>query len=180
MKWRSKIAVVLIAAACRTAAPVEGMPRNFGIVEEGKIYRGAQPSSGEIANLQRRGIRTIVKLNSTDLEAERATASAHGIRLIEVPLDARTAGTSKSCEKVERAYAAITDPRNWPVYVHCQHGRDRTGFLVGLYRERVQSWTFEQVSEELSRYGHGAQMRLVFPNISNALANRYQACATAR
>lgn len=177
MKWRSAITILLIAASCRTAAPVPGMPRNFGIVEEGKLYRGAQPSAGEIENLYRRGVKTIVKVNRKDLEAERSAASKLGIRLIEVPLDARTAGTSSACREVQRAYDAIADPLNWPVYVHCDHGRDRTGFLAGLYRERVQGWTFDQVSEELSHYGHGAQMRIVFPNISGSLADHYQACA---
>ena len=178
MKSRSATAavVLLLATACRTAAPVAGMPQNFGVVDEGKIYRGAQPSASEIEALRRRGIRTIVKLSAKDVDMERIATSRLGIRIVEVPLHARTVGTSKACAGVERAYAAMTDPANWPVYVHCDHGRDRTGFLVGLYRERAEEWTFEQVSDELSRYGHGTPMRIVLPNISNSLADRYRAC----
>ena len=183
MKLRSTLAaIVLVAAACATATapPVKGLPKNFGVVEEGKLYRGSQPSYDEIENLYRRGVRTIVKLNTADLEAERSATGEMGIRLMEIPLNARTVGTASSCEAVERAYAAITDPLNWPVYVHCDHGRDRTGFLVGLYRERAQGWTYEQVSEELARYGHDSKMRLVFPNITHALADHYHVCAAAR
>jgi len=33
---------------------------------------------------------------------------------------------------------------NLPVFVHCQHGADRTGCMIGLYRVKVQSWKFEQ------------------------------------
>lgn len=176
--WRSAVAVVVFLTACATATapPVQGLPPNFGVVEEGKLYRGAQPTAGEIENLYRRGVKTIVKLNQKDLEMERLAVSELGIRLIEVPLNARTAGTSRSCAEVERAYQAISDPMNWPVYVHCDHGRDRTGFLVGLYRERVQGWTFASVSEELARYGHDRMMRLVFPAITRSLADHDHAC----
>jgi len=110
------------------------------------------------------------------VEMERSATGEFGIRLFEIPLNARTVGTSKSCADVERAYQAISDPMNWPVYVHCDHGRDRTGFLAGLYRERVQGWTFAQVSEELARYGHDARMRFVFPSISRSLADHDHAC----
>jgi protein tyrosine/serine phosphatase len=177
-RWRSGIAIVVFLSSCATATapPVKGLPTNFGVVEEGKLYRGAQPTADEIENLYRRGVKTIVKLNEGDLEMERSATSELGIRLIEIPLNARTVGTSKSCAEVERAYQAITDPLNWPVYVHCEHGRDRTGFLVGLYRERVEGWTFASVSEELARSGHDRKMRLVFPAISRSLADHDHAC----
>lgn len=182
MKWRSAVAVALFAFACRTATapPVAGLPRNFGVVEEGKIYRGSQPNADEMENLYRHGVRTVVKLNLTDIEQERSETSEYGIRLMEFPLSAWTVGTSKSCEMVERAYEAMSNPLNWPVYVHCDHGRDRTGFLVGLFRERVEGWTFAQVSDELARYGHDRKMRLLFPSIAHALADHFHACAAAR
>ncbi len=182
MKWRNAIVIVLVASACATTSvpPVPGLPKNFGIVEEGKVYRGAQPTADEIENLFRRGVKTIVKLSVSDLEMERSATAELGIRLMEIPLNARDVGTSKSCAEVERAYEAISDPLNWPVYVHCDHGRDRTGFLVGLYRERVEGWTWKQVSDELARYGHDTKMRVVLPHVSNALADHYHVCVAAR
>ncbi|GAC1439455.1 MAG: hypothetical protein NVSMB68_10990 [Thermoanaerobaculia bacterium] len=178
MTWRNVLAISLLAASCATtsAPPVIGLPRNFAVVEEGKVLRGAQPTAAEIENLSRRGVRTIVKFNANDLDMERSVTSQLGIRLIEIPLNARTVGTSRSCDGVERAYAAMTDPMNWPVYIHCEHGRDRTGFMAGLYRERVQGWTWPQVSDELARFGHDAKMRLVFPHISRSLADHVRAC----
>jgi len=178
---RNALIALLLATACATATapPVPGLPKNFGVVEEGKIYRGSQPTAEEIEDLKHNGVKTIVKLNTADLEMERAKTGELGMRLMEIPLNARNVGTSKSCADVERAFEAMTDPINWPVYVHCDHGRDRTGFLVGLYRERAQGWTYQSVSEELEKYGHGKQMRLVLPNITKALADRYQACHAA-
>ena len=175
MKWLSA-AFLVLAVACRTAAPVPGMPVNFGVVEEGKIYRGAQPAAADLESLHRLGIRTVLKLN-TGADEERTQASRLGIRLIEVPLIARRVGTSRACAEVERAYAAMVDPANWPVYVHCEHGRDRTGFLIGLYRERALGWSFAQVRHELSKYGHDRRMHLVLPAISRSLADGYRVCA---
>ena len=180
MQWRSAIAFTIVLSGCATATapPVKGLPVNFGIVEEGKLFRGAQPTADEIENLYRRGVKTIVKLNVADVEMERSATGEFGIRLFEIPLNARTVGTSKSCADVERAYQAISDPMNWPVYVHCDYGRDRTGFLVGLYRERLEGWTFPQVRDELARYGHDNKMRLVFPAISRSLADHYHPCSS--
>jgi tyrosine-protein phosphatase SIW14 len=162
--------LLMTLAACRTAAPLPGLPANFGVVEEGKIYRGAQPGPGELTELQKRfGIRTIVKLNPTGLDAEGAEAAGLGMRLIYVPLNAASVGRPRSCPEVERAYAAVRDPANWPLYVHCTHGRDRTGFLVGLFREREQRWSFARVREELAHYGHAGLIRLALPNITAAL-----------
>ncbi|HWS73378.1 MAG TPA: tyrosine-protein phosphatase, partial [Thermoanaerobaculia bacterium] len=143
MSRRALLAFALILlAACRTASGPDGLPPNFGIVEEGKIYRGAQPTAASIEALARRGIRTIVKLNGASVAEEESAAARLGIRMLTVDLDARTVGTASSCGDVERAYEAMTDPRNWPVYIHCTHGRDRTGFLVGLYRERAEQWPY--------------------------------------
>lgn len=35
-----------------------------------------------------------------------------------------------------------------PVYLHCRAGRERTGFMVAVYRMRVQGWSFERAYKE--------------------------------
>lgn len=171
--WRSRFAVamtVALALGCATAHRPDGMPANFGAVDEGRIYRGAQPTPVELEALAKRGVKTIVKLNTKRRSEELQAAARLGMKVIEVRLNAHTVGRAAACAAVERAYAAMTDPANQPVFVHCDHGRDRTGFLVGLYRERAEAWPFAQVERELAQYGHDAKLRLVFPNITGALA----------
>lgn len=34
------------------------------------------------------------------------------------------------------------------LYVHCKHGVDRTGFMIAVYRMKVQNWTYERAEEE--------------------------------
>jgi len=35
-----------------------------------------------------------------------------------------------------------------PLFFHCRHGRERTGFLAAVYRMQVQKWPFEKAYEE--------------------------------
>jgi protein tyrosine/serine phosphatase len=181
--WRSQALVamtVVLALGCATAPRrADGLPPNFGVVEEGHIYRGGQPTAAELEALAKRGVKTIVKVNTKQTPEEHAAAARLGMKVVQVPLNAHTVGNAAACPDVERAYAAMTDPANQPVFVHCDHGRDRTGFLVGLYRERAEGWTFEEVERELAEYGHDAKRRLVFPNITRTLAAPAEAAGCA-
>ena len=178
MSRRALLAFALVLlGACRTASRPDGLPPNFGVVEEGRIYRGAQPDGPSMEALARRGIRTIVKLNGESLAEEESAAERLGMRVVPADLVARRVGRASSSCAVEHAYAAMTDPANWPVYVHCTHGRDRTGFLVGLYRERAEQWTFADVDRELTAYGHDRLWRMLMPNIARALFAGMPACA---
>lgn len=57
----------------------------------------------------------------------------------------------------------FVDPNNAPVYLYCDHGRDRTGYIVARYRLRLHGWTGDQIERELDRYGHGRLMRWYMP-----------------
>jgi protein tyrosine/serine phosphatase len=39
------------------------------------------------------------------------------------------------------------------VFVHCQHGADRTGMMVAAYRVMEMGWTPEEAAAELPRFG---------------------------
>ena len=40
-----------------------------------------------------------------------------------------------------------------PVFVHCQHGADRTGCMIGIWRVTQQGWTFPQAWAEMRQDG---------------------------
>ena len=40
-----------------------------------------------------------------------------------------------------------------PVFVHCQHGADRTGIIIACYRIRHNKWTSKQALLEAKKYG---------------------------
>jgi len=175
------IALILATAvSCSPATDAGGRrlngPSNFGVVIKGEIYRGAQPMGEDYERLRELGIRTVLKLNTGRVNEEEAAVTERGMRLIHIPFDAAMIGSEGTCDDVARALEVMRDESNWPIYVHCTRGRDRTGYLVGLYRQRFQSWPWEKVDEELRRYGHGDRMRKVFPQIAIELEAGIPTC----
>lgn len=169
------ISLVLLVS-CASGGGEKSGPENFGTVVENGIYRGAQPTIDDYAGLRTLGIRTILKLNSSRMAEETAEASRAGIRLIHIPFDAGTIGTEPTCEQVADALAVLTDESNWPVFVHCSRGRDRAGYVVGLYRLLVEGWTWEQIDAELARYGHVDGLRRSYPQITKELESGASTC----
>ena len=110
--------------------------------------------------------------------AQGMTGAGH-CRMRDLIPDSKKIGSDDAATRnaVERAYQAFTDPRNTPVYIHCDHGRDRSGFIVALYRARTQVWSFGQISNELAQHGHGLLMRRYLPNITRQLARETASAA---
>ncbi|HEY0160182.1 MAG TPA: VanZ family protein [Thermoanaerobaculia bacterium] len=170
------VLAALVFLQCAERVP--NRPMNFAVVEapsatSGGIYRGGRPTAAEIATLRRDlQVKTMIRLSRGDATAERVAARLANIQLIEAPLDPKLVGTAdrRTRAAVERAFRALTDRRHEPIYIYCDHGRDRTGFVVALYRLRVRRWPPTKVHEELARHGHGAFMRRYLPHITRELA----------
>ena len=46
-------------------------------------------------------------------------------------------------------------PKRAPVLVHCQHGADRTGTMIAVYRIAVQGWSKAKAIREMTGGGFG-------------------------
>ena len=55
--------------------------------------------------------------------------------------------------KLARAIAALGADDHGNVYVHCSHGRDRTGLIVGLYRVLHEGWQAKDAYAEMNTEG---------------------------
>lgn len=131
---------------------------NFHQINE-SLYRGGQPQSGGLKKLSELGIKTVINLRgaSEDTRKEQAEAEASGMRYFNIPMSALGRPTD---EQVERALAVIDARENWPVFVHCQRGADRTGVIIAVYRILRDQWTAEQAIDEAKRFGlAGVQFR---------------------
>jgi tyrosine-protein phosphatase SIW14 len=147
------VAAVLLVAALGASSrePKKETLPNFHQVNE-QLYRGAQPLSSGMNELAALHIKTVINLRGEDegTSAEAAAARAAGLRYFSVPLPGF--GRPKD-EQVEKVLALINDPQNWPVFVHCHHGEDRTGTIIAVYRISHDGWTSEQAKREAKKYG---------------------------
>ena len=127
----------------------EGLP-NFGRISAA-LWRGAQPDEHGLENLQRLGVATIINLRMPDDVApgEPETARRLGLGYINVPLHGFS---GPSAAEVDRLLALIASSPA-PVFVHCEHGADRTGVIVACYRMRQEGWTTARAMAEAKLYG---------------------------
>jgi len=132
-------------------------PKNFGVVEEGKLYRSGELTPAATEKVVREHhVRTIVDLGAyvADPVAERVasrTAAALGLERHVFRLEGD--GTGNPNAYVE-ALRIIQDPAKQPVLVHCSAGSQRTGACVLLYREIVQGKAIDTQWEEAYSHGH--------------------------
>lgn len=91
--------------------------------------------------------------------------------------DAKTMGTAGTCDSVREALTFLSDERNWPIYVHCTAGKDRTGYIVGLYEKVMLSEPTEAVLRELRHYGHTGFRAVLFGQIDAELAKARPECS---
>ena len=134
------------------------------------LVRGGQPTVEGLTRLKSGGVRTIVDLRNEPLIAERESKAARhmGLKFVNIPLDVFN---RPSDADIDRFLSVVNTPENQPVYVHCLHGQDRTGTMVGIYRVQYQGWSGEQAYNEM--LGHGFRAGLV--NLSDAMFDRAQA-----
>ncbi|MBI5832580.1 MAG: tyrosine-protein phosphatase [Armatimonadetes bacterium] len=141
-------AAVTAATSPAPLPPHEGLP-NFHLVEPG-IYRGAAPTAQGLKSLKAMGVKTIIDLRiEVARKKEKIDAEALGFRYIGLPMG-KEAPTK---QQITTLLETLKDTSRHPVYVHCQHGADRTGCMIGLYRETVQGWSFDKTWAEMRRYG---------------------------
>lgn len=128
-----------------------GIP-NFQSVTD-QIVRGGRPGSGDLANLQNRiGVRTVINLENKQpiIDQERMTATQLGINFYSSPMSAAARPTDR---QVDEILSMLKDPNNFPIFIHCHHGQDRTGMVIGIYRVEVQGWAPAKAYQEMLDLG---------------------------
>jgi len=160
---RTVILIALVAALAAAAiwlanaAQHHTVPKRWGVVEPGLIYRSGQSPAGVIRKiLQEHNISVIVDLTGDDLanedqQAEKQAAAELGIKILRYRLYGDGTG---DIENYAGAIAAIVDAKNngKPVLVHCGAGAQRTGGVIACYRVLVEKKAPSFAYAELMRY----------------------------
>lgn len=107
---------------------------NFGVVEDGLVYRSAQPSDSLTRLIQEKKIATILNLRGgSDADpwyaAEVAATRQLGVDFYDLPLVA----TVRPSRKQLLTVLDVLDRCKYPLLIHCKSGSDRTGLVSGLY-----------------------------------------------
>lgn len=127
--------------------PLEGRPLNFGVIVPG-FYRSSYPKQHDFDFIKTLNLKTIVTLVKKDeLEDDlSAFVDTNGIR--QVTFDMK--GTKKEAIPLDTMAAILQltlDKRNYPLLIHCNHGKHRTGCVVAAAR-RVAGWEVDPALDE--------------------------------
>jgi len=126
------------------AQPVQlaGAPNLHKVSDQ--LYRGAQPSAEGFRNLEGLGIKTVISLRQ--LHSDRKLLKGTKLDYVHIPM----AAWGVKEKHVLQFLRVATDPARQPVFVHCQHGADRTGTMAAFYRLVVQGWTKDEALREMT------------------------------
>ncbi len=141
-------AAFALAALPAVAAPPD-LP-NFHPVAPG-IYRGAAPTEAGLKRLKAMGIKTVIDLRIAPktVKKEGIFARSLGFHWINLPMGA----DPPTPKQVATLLATLKRAPAEPVFVHCQHGADRTGCMLGIYRVTQEGWSFPRAYTEMRQDG---------------------------
>jgi protein tyrosine/serine phosphatase len=134
---------------------------NFVKVRTG-LYRGGHPDANGLDYLKKLGVKTIVDLEVEDfieafpwdISEEVNGAQARRIALLRFPMSAfEPALSSRFDDQMDAIEKVLVDPSRAPVYVHCKHGQDRTGLVIGIERVEHEKWTPKAAHDEMVKLG---------------------------
>ena len=114
--------------------------------DQGFVFLGTQPS---LVNADR-PIKTVVSLRAFNDDAPLVPATST-LRLEQI----RIKTWHPENEDVVKFLRMATTPALQPVLVHCQHGSDRTGTMVAIYRIAFEGWSKTQATDEMINGGFG-------------------------
>lgn len=167
------LAIAVPACAARTEAdtPAQssadvvsepGAPSNFREVRPG-LYRGGHPDTAGIAFLKAKGVERIVNLEVANfveatpwaIRQELDDAKAAGLVDLRYPMSAFEPALSDRFDQQMDEITSLlkTATPEHPIYVHCKHGQDRTGLVIGLERVLGEGWKPEAAFDEMVAIG---------------------------
>lgn len=122
---------------------------HFDVVDrERNVLRGGQPTAEQFALLKKAGVATVLKLN-LDTEGSDAPAELLGMKVVRVPISLKQQVLGPVPVDAIRMFW-LTNSGN--VYVHCEHGQDRTGGAIYYYR-RWQGWSKADAERDMLSHG---------------------------
>ena len=124
------------------------LPRNFSVVVPGNLYRGGMINDIEqLKNLKNMGIKQIISLHANP----EISKMCNELSLINIPAFIENGYENETGRKIfGNSVSSILN--NFPTYVHCFFGEDRTGAVIARYRTE-NGWPCDLAYKEAKAYG---------------------------
>lgn len=139
----------LQAASFQSETGPEGV-RNYTRVDATVACAGATPPEA-MAVLRERGFNAVINFrtageNGATTDAGRAAAEAAGLNYVHIPF------RQPNAEVVESFLAAVAEPANQPVYIHCGSA-NRVGAMWLIKRVEQDGYSIEDATAEAEAIG---------------------------
>ena len=161
---RYRVAISLMLLAMLVGAPLYAYRqyeryKRFAEHDAGKMYRSSWLEPDVFAEkIEQYQIKTVVNLCDGGekprghIEDQRAAVEAAGAKLVEIAFPSnRTWGVNYPA--FEDLEALLDNPENYPVWVHCWHGRERTVKALSIYDIRKRRMTAEDSLAAMPLWG---------------------------
>ncbi|HEY3331598.1 MAG TPA: tyrosine-protein phosphatase [Capsulimonadaceae bacterium] len=156
---------ILASLSTLPAVAADSSLPNFAQVAPG-LYRGAAPTPAGLAKVKSMGVATVIDLRIAPktVAKERAEVAKLGMTFVNLPM-----GSAPPTQKQVTTFLALVNAAgDKPVFVHCQHGADRTGCMMGIYRVTHDKWSYAKAYSEMRHYG----FKPYYTDLANAVKKR--------
>ena len=139
-------------------------PHNYQVVDD-VLSRSAMPTSERNMKwLKKHGVTTIVNLRQSGSMVnggrERAAAEKYGIKYFHIPINPRHPHDEQADHFLDIVEGVKQDGGH--VHVHCTHGKDRTGALSWIYKQKNGLGEMYENEREMRQIGHeGAELPML-------------------
>lgn len=134
------------------------------------LFRSGEPTEAGLKKLKDMGIKTIIDLRAPSEQAfdEAKAAKALDMNYVRLTMTSAPPTEKQVSLLLKTIDQARQKPENGSVLVHCAHGSDRTGCMIGIFRVSQEDWSFEEAYKEMRKYWFTPK----FTRLSDAVRSR--------
>lgn len=118
------------------------------------LYRSGEPTRAGLSKLKEMGFKTLIDLRAPSEQKfdEKEAASELGLKYIRLVMTSAAPTKEQVDTMLTEIKKAEKDPGNNKVLVHCAHGSDRTGCMIGIWRVTQENWNYDDTYKEMRKY----------------------------
>src|SRR6266850_7415662 len=154
-------------------APEGSGIRRFAEICPG-LARGGEPGEEGLQYLRDKGYRTIVSFLPSPSESAFVVRS--GMKYVHIPMHSGPfSAEPPTDEQVRQFLSVVKDTTQYPIFIHCHAGKDRTGAMSAIYRMDACGWTTDEAVQEMKAFGFAGRYKRLFKYVRDYSARQPKA-----